>query len=180
MLPLALRYLGRDPVHPGPADYAAAEVMLMKVRPSIAVFVNSSDAHELIDGELCVTIGYSGAITLGAEKARRLDAARDIVHDLPRVGTLMWFDSMAIPKTARHPDNAHRFIDYILRPDVVAKISNARRYANANRDALPYMDPALARNPLIYPGETVRRTLFTPEAEAPALSRLQGRGCGRA
>ncbi len=175
VLPLALRYIGRDPVNPSAADYEAAEAMLMKVRPSIALFVTSSDAHELIDGEACVMVGYSGAIDLGADKARQLNGKRDIVYDMPRIGTLMWFDSMAIPKTARHPDNAHRFIDYILRPDVVARISNAKRYANANRDASPYLDAKLRGNPAIYPGDAVRKTLFTPMAEPPALTRLQGR-----
>ncbi|WP_088511572.1 extracellular solute-binding protein [Burkholderia ubonensis] len=175
VLPLALRYIGRDPVHASAADYTAAETMLMKVRPSIGVFFNSSDAHELIDGELCVLVGYSGAVSLAADKAKELNGKRDIVYDIPSIGTLMWFDSMAIPKSARHPDNAHRFIDYILRPDVVAKISNAKRYANANRDALKDMDPKLVANPTIYPDEATRKTLFTPLAEAPALSRLQGR-----
>jgi putative spermidine/putrescine transport system substrate-binding protein len=82
---------------------------------------------------------------------------------------------MVIPKTAKHPDNAHAFINYILRPDVVAKISNATRYANANLAAVKLMDPALVNNPNIYPNEQKKRTLFTPVVEAPATARLEGR-----
>ncbi|PCE23422.1 spermidine/putrescine ABC transporter substrate-binding protein PotF [Paraburkholderia acidicola] len=175
VLPLALRYVGRDPVHPTADDYAAAKAMLMKIRPYITVFVNSSNANELMDGELCVMVGYSGAINLASQKARELDKKRDVVYDIPSVGTLMWFDGMVIPKTAKHPDNAHAFINYILRPDVIAKISNATRYANANQAALKLMDPTLVNNPGIYPGEQRRQTLFTPVVESPATSRLEGR-----
>ncbi|OAJ55148.1 spermidine/putrescine ABC transporter substrate-binding protein PotF [Paraburkholderia ginsengiterrae] len=175
VLPLALRYVGRDPVNPTALDYAVAQTMLLKARPNIRLFVDSASANELIDGELCVMVGYSGAINLAAQKARELDHKRDVVYDIPSIGTLMWFDAMVIPKTAKHPDNAHAFINYILRPDVVAKISNATRYANANQGALRLMDPALINNPNIYPDEQKKRTLFTPVAEAPATARLEGR-----
>ncbi|WP_322023913.1 extracellular solute-binding protein [Burkholderia sp. BCC1977] len=103
------------------------------------------------------------------------DPKRDIVYDIPRIGSLMWFDAMVIPAAAKHPDNAHAFINYILRPDVIAKISNSTRYANANQGALKLMDPALVRDPGIYPGEATRRTLFTPIAESPAAMRVEGR-----
>ncbi|MBN3771760.1 MULTISPECIES: polyamine ABC transporter substrate-binding protein [unclassified Burkholderia] len=175
VLPLALRYIGRDPMHPSAQDYAAAQAMLMKIRPFIREFVNSSDSNELIDGELCVTVGFSGAINLAAQKAKARDPKRDVVYDIPRIGTLMWFDAMVIPASAKHPDNAHAFINYILRPDVIAKISNSTRYANANQGALKLMDPALVRDPGIYPDEATRRTLFTPIAESPAAMRLEGR-----
>jgi putative spermidine/putrescine transport system substrate-binding protein len=175
VLPLALRYVGRDPVNPTAQDYAVAQTMLLKVRPFIHLFVDSANANELIDGELCVMVGYSGAINLASQKARELDRKRDIVYDIPSVGSLMWFDGMVIPKTAKHPDNAHAFINYILRPDVVAKISNATRYANANLAAVKLMDPALVNNPNIYPNEQKKRTLFTPVVEAPATARLEGR-----
>ncbi|OXJ20010.1 polyamine ABC transporter substrate-binding protein [Burkholderia sp. AU6039] len=175
VLPLALRYVGLDPMHPSAQDYAAAQAMLMKIRPFIREFVNSSDANELIDGELCVTVGFSGAINLAAQKAKARDPKRDVVYDIPRIGTLMWFDAMVIPASAKHPDNAHAFINYILRPDVIARISNSTRYANANQGALKLMDPALVRDPGIYPDEATRRTLFTPIAESPAAMRLEGR-----
>jgi putative spermidine/putrescine transport system substrate-binding protein len=175
VLPLALRYIGRDPVNPTAQDYALVQTMLLKVRPYMRLFVNSANANELMDGELCVMVGYSGAINLAAQKAKELDRKSDIVYDIPSVGTLMWFDGMVIPKTARHPDNAHAFINYILRPDVVAKISNATRYANANQGALKLMDPALVNNPNVYPSEQKKQTLFTPVAESPATARLEGR-----
>ncbi len=79
----------------------------LKARPTIHLFVDSANANELIDGELCVMVGYSGAINLASQKARELDSKRDIVYDIPSVGSLMWFDGMVIPKTAKHPDNAH-------------------------------------------------------------------------
>ena len=175
MLPLALRYIGRDPVNPVKADFDAALAMLKKVRKNISLFVGSPNASELISGELCVFTGYSGAINLAAEKVREQGGKRSIVYDIPSMGSLMWFDGMLIPKTARHPDNAHAFINYILRPDVVAKISNATRYANANLGALKLMDRTLVGNPAIYLSDERKKTLFLQKVQSSDTTRLEGR-----
>lgn len=175
MLPLALRYIGRDPVSPVKADFDAALAMLKKVRPDIRLFVGSPNAGELISGELCVFAGYSGAINLAAQKVKEQGSKRDIVYDIPSIGSLMWFDGMLIPKTARHPDNAHAFINYILRPDVIAKISNATRYANANLGALRLMDRSLVSNPGIYLPEDKKKTLFLQKIQSSDVTRLEGR-----
>lgn len=175
MLPLALRYIGRDPVNPVKADFDAALAMLKKVRKNISLFVGSPNASELISGELCVFTGYSGAINLAAEKVREQGGKRSIVYDIPSMGSLMWFDGMLIPKTARHPDSAHAFINYILRPDVVAKISNATRYANANLGALKLMDRTLVGNPAIYLSDERKKTLFLQKVQSSDTTRLEGR-----
>lgn len=173
---LPLRYIGRNPVKPVKADFDAALAMLKKGRKNISLFVGSPNANELISGELCVFAGYSGAINLAAQKVREHGSGqRDIVYDIPSVGSLMWFDSMLIPKTARHPDNAHAFINYILRPDVIANISNATRYANANLGALKLMDRTLVGNPAIYLNDARKKTLFLQQTLDSDTTRLEGR-----
>ncbi|WP_323122900.1 type 2 periplasmic-binding domain-containing protein [Burkholderia alba] len=123
---------------------------------------------------MCIHV-YSGALDLAAQKARNGTPKRDIVYDIPAVGSLMGFDAMLIPKTAAHPDNAHACISDILRPDVAAKISNATRYAHPNSDALKLTDPVLVGNPNIYPSEVKKQTLRTPVVESAEISRIEGR-----
>jgi len=175
IMPLALRYIGRDPLNPSKPDFDAALTMLKKVRKDINLFVSSPNASELISGELCVYVGYSGAINLAAQKVKEQGYPRQIVYDIPSMGSLMWFDGMLIPKTARHPENAHAFINYILRPDVIAKISNATRYANANQGALKLMDHSLVNNPSIYLSDAKKKTLFLPKVQSSEITRLEGR-----
>ncbi|MCP9760153.1 extracellular solute-binding protein [Aquitalea sp. S1-19] len=175
ILPLALRYIGRDPVNPGKQDYAAAQAMLMKIRPYIRRFVVSPTADELVSGELCVTVGFSGAINLAASKAHEMGIKRNIVYDIPSMGSLMWFDGMLIPKNSRHPDNAHAFINFILRPDIIAKISDATRYANANLSSQKLVDRKLSSNPTIYLNEAKKQTLFTQQIQSSENSRIEGR-----
>ncbi len=175
ILPLALHYAGRKVQNADSKDYQAVRSMLMKVRPAISLFANSANANELMDGELCVFAGYSGAINLAAQKNREAGKGRELVYSIPSIGTLMWYDSMVIPRTAPHPGNAHLFINFILRPDVIAHISNATRYANANWKAQPLLDQALRQNPGVYPPESVRRTLFTLSTQSAESSRQENR-----
>ncbi len=175
ILPLALHYAGRNVQNADSKDYDAVRNMLMKIRPAISLFVTSANANELMEGELCVFAGYSGAINLAAQKNREAGKGRELVYSIPAIGTLMWYDSMAIPKTAPHPNNAHLFINFILRPDIVAHISNATRYANANLKAQPFVEPDLRQNPGVYPPESVRKSLFTLSTQSAESSRLENR-----
>ncbi|WP_293765655.1 polyamine ABC transporter substrate-binding protein [uncultured Aquitalea sp.] len=175
ILPLALHYAGRNVQNADSKDYDAVRNMLMKIRPAISLFATSANANELMEGELCVFAGYSGAINLAAQKNREVGKGRELVYSIPAIGTLMWYDSMAIPKTAPHPNNAHLFINFILRPDIVAHISNATRYANANLKAQPFVEPDLRQNPGVYPPESVRKSLFTLSTQSAESSRLENR-----
>jgi putative spermidine/putrescine transport system substrate-binding protein len=175
ILPLALHYIGRRVQNADSKDYEAVHNMLMQVRPSISLFASSANANELMDGELCVFAGYSGAINLAAQKNRDAGKGRELVYSIPAIGTLMWYDSMVIPKNAPHPENAHLFINFILRPDIVAHISNATRYANANLKSQQLVEQALRHNPGVYPPESLRRVLFTLSTQKPESSRLENR-----
>ena len=99
----------------------------------------------------------------------------DIKYVIPREGALLWVDTLAIPVGARNPDNAHRFIDYLLRPDVIAAISNYVQYANGNAASRSLLDPAVLSDPGIYPPPPVRAKLFANKVTPPRLDRVATR-----
>jgi putative spermidine/putrescine transport system substrate-binding protein len=175
VFPLALRYIGRDPNSTKPVDYQAALTMLGKIRPDIRQFIATPVMNDLATGEVCLVTGYSGAVLVASQRAEEAKNGQQIVYRLPKIGAPFWFDSMAIPKDAPHVDNAHKFINYILRPDVVAKISNAVMYPNPNRAATPLVDKKLSADPNIYPDAKTMRTLWVQRSLEPVTLRMQTR-----
>lgn len=175
VFPLALRYIGRDPNTTDPRDYEAALDMMKKIRPTIRQFIATPVMNDLATGDVCVVTGYSGAVLVAARRAAEAKNGQQIVYSLPSAGAPFWFDSMAIPKGAAHADHALRFIDYILRPDVVAKISNKVMYPNPNRVATPLVDRRLTANPAIYPDAATMRTLWVKRPMPPQAIRMQTR-----
>ncbi len=153
MLCSALIFLGLNPESTNREDYEKARQALEPFARHARYFGSAQYANELAAGESCVAVGWSGDIQNAAENAREagLDPIRYV---LPREGALMGYDMFAIPKDAKHVDNAYIFLNYIMRPDVIAGISNYIRYANANADATPLVDPVIRDNPGIY---------YTPE-----------------
>jgi putrescine transport system substrate-binding protein len=120
--PAALHYVGKPSFSHNKADYVVAQDMLMKVRPYVSQFSSSSYINGLADGSLCVVMGWSGDIALGGQRAKEARNGQRIVSLVPKSGAVMFFDTMAIPVDAPHPDNALRWISYIYRPDVQAAI----------------------------------------------------------
>jgi len=175
VFPLALRYIGKNPNTTNPADYQAALAMMNKVRPSIRQFIATPVMNELANGDVCLVTGYSGAVLVASQRAQEAKNGQQIVYDIPKIGAQFWFDNMAIPKDAKNVENAHKFINYILRPDVAAKISNVVMYPNPNRAATPLVDKQLTSNPNIYPDAKTFNTLWIQKPMAPATLRLQTR-----
>lgn len=149
--------------------------MMKKIRPTIRQFIATPVMNDLATGDVCVVTGYSGAVLVAALRAADAKNGQQIVYSLPAGGAPFWFGSMAIPKGAAHADNALRFIDYILRPDVVAKISNKVMYPNPNRAATPLVDKRLTSNPAIYPDAATMRTLWVKRPMPPQAMRMQTR-----
>lgn len=168
---LALKYLGRNTDAPGAADLAAAEAALLAIRPFIRTIDTVSNIEAIANGDICVAVAYNGDFVQARKRA--LEAGNGITVDflIPEEGALLWFDMLAIPRNAPHPANAHRFLNYILEPRVIADITNFTGFANANAAALPLIDPAIAANPTVYPTEEQRRRLFVQTMDSPDLSR---------
>jgi putrescine transport system substrate-binding protein len=171
MYAVALNDLGRDPNSTKPADYAAATDLLLKARPYVRKFHSSEYIEALANGDICVAIGYSGDVLQAQARAAEAKNGVKIAYAVPKEGSQVWFDLFTIPVDAPHPEAAHRFIAYMLRPQVIARASNATRYANANTAATPLVDPAIRDDPNVYPTPELSKRLFVTTTKDQALLR---------
>lgn len=154
-----LLYLGKDANSADPQDLAAAEAVLAAIRPYIRNFDSSRYIDDLANGETCLALGWSGDILQAKRRATEAGKTFSIEYRIPEEGALLFFDQLAIPADAAHPRNAHRFIDFLLRPDVAAKNSNFVRYANSNTASRSLLAAEVAADRGIYPpAEIISRT----------------------
>jgi putrescine transport system substrate-binding protein len=172
VMEIALKYIGKDPNTENEADYEEALEMLKQIRPYIRYFDSSQYIDDLANGEICLAMGWSGDVFLAAD-----DAADDVEawYSIPIEGTVIWFDMMAIPSDAKNVDNAHKFINYILRPEVAASITNYVWYSNPNKAANELVDPEIFEDPAIYPDKATLSVLFADTADSPKKAKLSTR-----
>ena len=171
MYAVALNYVGRDSNSKAPADYQAATALLMKARPYVRKFHSSEYIDALANGDICVAVGYSGDVLQAKARAEEAKNKVRIAYAIPKEGSQVWFDVFAIPKDAPNPAAAHRFIAFMLRPEIIAKASNFTRYANANAAATPLVDPAIRDDPNAYPTTDLSKRLFVTTTKDQALLR---------
>jgi putrescine transport system substrate-binding protein len=175
VFPAALTYLRLDPKSRDPADLDRAAELIQRVRPYVRKFHSSQYINDLATADLCIALGYSGDVIQARNRAREAESAVEIAFRVPREGAQMSIDMLGIPADAPHPDNALLFINYILRPEVIAAVSNAVSYPNPNLAATAYVKADIRDDPGIYPPESVRR-LFYIDLPAPrAYERLRTR-----
>ena len=175
ILPAALHYLGRNPNSVEPADPEAAAELVTKVRPFVRKFHSSEYLNSLASGEICLVVGFSGDIKQAQKRAAEAKNGVDIGYAIPKEGTQMFFDNLAIPKDARNVEEAHAFIDYLLRPEVAAKNTNFLSYANGNLASQPLIDPAILNDRTIYPDDATMARLYTINAHDAKTTRLMNR-----
>jgi putrescine transport system substrate-binding protein len=175
VLPIVLHTLGLPSDSQDPAHLAAAEALLARLRPHIRYFHSSQYINDLANGELCLVLGWSGDILIARDRAREAKTGHDIVYRVPREGSLVWIDTVAMPRDAPNVENAYRFLEYILRPEVAAGISNHVRYANANTASTPQVDSALRDDPGVYPNDATRASLFPNAVNTSDYERLVNR-----
>jgi putrescine transport system substrate-binding protein len=171
MLRVVLSYLGRDPNSQKPEDVAAAEETLLKIRPYIRNINSSEYIEALANGDLCVAVGYNGDILQARDRAREANKGVDVKYVVPKEGSILWFDMLAIPKDAPHPDAAYAYINYIMEPKVTADITNFKRFANANAASTPYVLESVKNDPSIYPPPELRQKLAVQLADSPDQTR---------
>jgi putrescine transport system substrate-binding protein len=151
MMRAVYNYLGKDPNSQKAEDLAEADAVLTKIRPYIRNINSSEYIEALANGDLCVAIGYNGDVLQARDRAREANKGIEVRYAIPKEGTILWLDNLAIPKDAPHPDSAYAFINYVMTPQVIADISNFKRYANANAAAQPLVLPEVKADPGIYP-----------------------------
>jgi putrescine transport system substrate-binding protein len=161
IVPSVLAWLGLDPNSTDDADLAKAEEALLAVRPYIRKFHSSEYINALANGDICLAVGFSGDVFQARDRAAEADQGVDVGYAIPKEGAQMWFDQMAIPADAPHVEEAHEFINYILKPEVAAKASNFVFYANGNKASQEFLDPEVKDDPAVYPDDATMQKLFT-------------------
>jgi putrescine transport system substrate-binding protein len=175
MVASALLWLGKDPNSESEADLKLAEDALLAIRPYIRTIHSSQYIEDLANGEICIAVGYSGDVLQARDRAAEAGKTVDIRYVIPKEGALLWFDTLAIPADAKHPGNAHAFIDYLLRPDVAAANSNFVNFATANAKAFDLVNEELRNDTGIYPTPEVKARLAPNRAKSAEFTRLLNR-----
>ncbi|MEO1000242.1 MAG: polyamine ABC transporter substrate-binding protein [Pseudomonadota bacterium] len=163
LLPAAMNYLGLDPRSTDRADFEAAAELLMQVRPHIRYFHSSQYITDLANGDICVSVGWSGDVFQAQARAAEAENGVEIAYVIPKEGALQWFDMMAIPADAPNPELAHQFINFIMDAQVTADITNYVWYANANAASMPLVDAEITADPGIFPTEEAKANLWGAE-----------------
>ncbi|MBC7153552.1 MAG: polyamine ABC transporter substrate-binding protein [Rhodobacteraceae bacterium] len=160
VMPGVLAWLGLPPDSTDPDDIEKAMAALTAIRPYVRYFHSSQYITDLANGEVCLSIGWSGDVFIAMDRAAEAGNGVNIGYTIPSEGTLQWFDMMAIPADAPHPDAAHAFINFVLQPEIIADITNYVFYPNAVPASKEMIDPEITGDPAIYPPQEVLDKLF--------------------
>ncbi|WP_309667018.1 polyamine ABC transporter substrate-binding protein [Tabrizicola sp.] len=162
---MVLSYLGIDPNTAREPEYRKMIEAIAPIREYVTTFDNSNYLNTLPTGEVCVANNWSG--DYGVAKARAAEAGLEVnlAYFVPKTGAPAWFDIWAIPSDAGNVDNAHLLLNYLLRPEVIAACTNYTGYANANKAATAFVDPAVAADPAVYPDAETMSRLYTPKPQ---------------
>jgi putrescine transport system substrate-binding protein len=175
VIPMAMIYLGHDANSVDSSDLAEVEKLLKGVRPYIRYFSSAKMLVDLPNEEVCIAMSWSGDYAQAMYRAQEVGKPVQLAYTMPREGTLAWFDLWFIPADAPHPDNAHLFLNYLLRPKVIADVSNEVRYAAPNTPAMPFVLPEVRNDPAVYPPEAVRLSLHKGVLHSPKEERARSR-----
>jgi len=175
IIPAALHYLGKPAFSHNLADYQGVPALLKSVRPYVTIFSSSGYINDLANGSICVALGWSGDINIARQRAIDGKTGQKIEALIPKTGGILFFDTMVIPSDAPHPDNAHKFINYIMRPEVHAGLTNKVFYANPNKESKKFIKPEVANNPTVFPPEADMQKMVLPEAMTNDIRRTMTR-----
>jgi putrescine transport system substrate-binding protein len=175
VVPSVLRYLGRNPSSGDPADFAAVEKILMAIRPYIRTFASGGALELLANGDACLALDYSGDVSQARARAQEAGKGVNVVYVVPKEGAEIGFDMLAIPADSAHKEEALAFINFVLRPEIMARIVDATRYPSAIPATRDLVKPALLADPTVFPPPDIVARYFTIGPSTPAADRLRTR-----
>ena len=175
VLQLALNYLHLDPNTRRPEDYQQAEKLLLAVRPYIRAFDSTEYLTGLANGEFCISMSWSADYATSRARAKAIGLEVHLAFTVPKEGANGSYDAWLIPADAPHPLAAHKFLNYMLEPRVIADVTNYIHYANDNAAADAYVDPQIRADAVVYPSPEVEARLYHAVEAGPALERLRTR-----
>jgi putrescine transport system substrate-binding protein len=176
MYSMTLAYLGKDPNSQKQEDLDAATNAMVAIRPFVRYADTQRMISDLANGEICVAIGYNGDLLQARDRAEENKTGQEIQYVIPKEGTIIWFDSYLMPKDAPHPKNAHLFINYMLRPEVIAAVTNTVNYPNGNKEATQFVKKEVLDDPSVYPPQEVKVKLVPDLADTEDTTRIMTRG----
>jgi putrescine transport system substrate-binding protein len=174
-LQLALNYLGLDPNTTKREDYKAAEALLVKVRPYIRSFDSTEYMNGLANQEVCIAMSWSSDYAFSHARAKAVGVDVNLAFTVPKEGANQTFSSLLIPQGAPHPEAAYTFINYILRPDVIADITNQIFYGNDNIASRPLVSPRILNDVTLYPTPAMEARLYRSAEISAATERIRTR-----
>jgi putrescine transport system substrate-binding protein len=171
MLRAVYSYMGKDPNSQSADDLVQAEAIMTKIRPYISSINSSGYIEALANGDICVAVAYNGDVMQSRDRAKEANKGIEIKYALPKEGSIIWFDMLAIPKEAPNLESAYAFMNYMMTPQVIADVSNFKRYADANAAAQPLVLPAVKDDAAIYPTPAQREHLTLQSADSAEQTR---------
>jgi len=175
MISAGLNYLGLDPNSNSKEDLAKAEELFTAIRPFIRKFNSSEYIEGLANGDLCLAVGYSGDMFQARDRAKEANNGVKVEYSIPSQGAQIWFDMLAIPADAPHVEEAHALLNYLMKPEVIAKSSNYVFYANGNKASQQFVSKEILGDTAIYPSEETMNKLFVINALDSKKQRLYTR-----
>ncbi|MFO1436442.1 MAG: polyamine ABC transporter substrate-binding protein [Gammaproteobacteria bacterium] len=175
VIQLALNYLHLDPNTKNVDDLKPVEKLLMAVRPYIRTFDSQSYLDGLPNSDVCIAMSWSGDFAVANNRAQEAGSKVHLEYTVPKEGANIWFDGMLIPKDAPHPQNALLFLNYMLRPEVMAGCTNTTYYANSNKASWKLIKPEIINDPRIFPTPETRKTLYGSNVVSAEMLRARTR-----
>ncbi|WP_317850312.1 MULTISPECIES: polyamine ABC transporter substrate-binding protein [unclassified Pseudomonas] len=175
MMPTVLNYIGLNANSTNPEDYKKAEDKLLAVRPYVTYFHSSKYIADLANGDICVAIGFSGDIFQAKNRAEEAKKGVNIAYSIPKEGGALWFDMLAIPKDSANVKQANAFINYLLKPEVIAQVSDYVGYANPNPGSDKLMEQSIRTDEAVYPPQAVLDKTYVSVELPPNIQRLMTR-----
>ncbi|WP_172198649.1 polyamine ABC transporter substrate-binding protein [Niveibacterium sp. COAC-50] len=164
VVPAALHYLGKPAYSKNVSDYGQVPALLKSVRPYVTLFSSSGYINDMANGSICLSLGWSGDINIARQRAIDGKTGQNIQALIPKTGGIVFMDTMVIPADAPHPDNAHKFINYIMRPEVHGSLTNKVFYANPNKESKKFVKPEVASNPTVFLSDADMKKMAMPDA----------------
>ena len=164
IMPAALHAMGKNPYSKTQGDYQEAAAMLQKIRPYVTLFSSSGYINDMANGSICVALGWAGDINIARNRAIEGKTGQKIEALIPKNGGLLFFDMMAIPADAPHPKNAHLWINYIMRPEVHASLTNKVFYPNPNKESTKFVKPEVASNKTVFLSAEDAKKMVAPDS----------------
>jgi putrescine transport system substrate-binding protein len=173
VIPMVLKYLGKDPNGENPDDLEAAVKALQATREYVKTFDAANYLNALPNKELCVSMTWSGDYATAKSRAKDAGVDLNLAYNVPKTGSGCWFDVMVITADAPHPEAAHAFLNYLMDPEVIAKCTNFTNYANANLASRKFIDKAILEDPAVYPSDDIMKTLWVQATASQDYERLR-------